>query len=158
MEQALEPPAAGQAPRVDFYVIGDPGPGACERMACRLAEKAWRQTHRVFLHAVSSEQAERLDELLWTFRADSFVPHALSGRPEAEEVAVLIGGGEPAFRTPGERSADVLINLAETVPPFYERFGRVAEVVGASEAQRRLARERFRYYRERGCQVASHKV
>ena len=139
--------------RVDFYVLGSEAPAeAVERTACRIAEKAFRAGHGVYLHVADEEAAGRLDELLWTFRAGSFVPHARwRGEGEPEE-PVLVGRIEPPA------GPDVLVNLAPAVPPFFSRFARVAEIVGGGEAQRAAARERFRWYRERGYPLHTHEL
>ena len=49
--------------------------------------------------------------------------------------------------------AAVLINLHAAPPPFFSRFERLAEIVGADEADAAAARERFRFYRERGYEL-----
>jgi DNA polymerase-3 subunit chi len=134
--------------RVDFYILSDPAPDARERISCRLAEKAYKMGHTVYLHTDSEGQAQRLDDLLWAFRAGSFVPHARSG--SGQESPILIGSGEPAA------DADLLITLSASVPAFYERFGRVAEIIDGSEENKRTGRERFRFYRDRGLQPQSH--
>lgn len=138
--------------RIDFYVLDSDSPDARERFACRLAEKAYDRGHRVYLHAADGAAAQRLDELLWTFRAGSFVPHGLAGAEPAEAVPVHIGHGEP------EGHDDVLINLAPDVPLFFSRFARVAEVVDSGEPGRQSARERYRFYRERGYTLESHDI
>jgi len=139
--------------RVDFYVLGSETPAeAVERTACRIAEKAFRHGHRVYLHVSDDGAAERLDELLWTFRAGSFVPHARWRGEGAPEEPVLIGRIEPP---PGP---DVLVNLAPAVPPFFSRFARVAEIVGGGAECRAAARERFRWYRERGYPLHTHEL
>ena len=53
---------------------------------------------------------------------------------------------------------DVLINLAGSVPSFFGRFERVAEIVDQSDAQKQVARERYRFYRDRGYALQSHNV
>jgi DNA polymerase-3 subunit chi len=137
--------------RVDFYILSERSDDARERLSCRLAEKAYKMGHTVFLHAESEIQAHRLDEMLWTFRAGSFVPHArCEDRPDPRP-PVLIGSGDPPF-TP----ANLLITLSRTVPPFYERFERIAEIVDQGEENKRMGRERFRFYRDRGVQPHSH--
>ena len=133
--------------RVDFYILPDPAPDARERLSCRLAEKAYKMGHTVYLHADSESQAQRLDDLLWTFRAGSFVPHARGG---GQPSPVLIGSGE----APG--AADLLITLSAAVPAFYERFTRVAEIIDGNEDNKRAGRERFRFYRGRGLEPQSH--
>lgn len=141
------------AVRVDFYVVSDGGPEARERVACRLAEKAWRKQHRVFVHTASRAAATKLDELLWTFRQDSFVPHGLDSPAADPGLPILLGGG-----TSPTGECEVLINVANQVPEFFERFVRIADVVGLGEEQRKVGRDRYRLYREHGCEIRSHDV
>lgn len=122
-------------------------------MACRIAEKAWKQDHRVFVHTQSAQAAAEMDDLLWTFRQDSFVPHGRDHDGTDIHTKVLIGdGGQPT------QPMDVLINLTDSVPLFFERFPRVAEIIPNDAKQKSLGRERFRYYREKGCTVESHRL
>ena len=139
--------------RVDFYVVDDASSQAREYAACRLAEKAWLQHHRVFVHTSSRDHARRVDELMWTFKQNSFLPHTIFPTNPDDTVAVLVGdGAAPAGET------DVLINLTEEVPVFYRQFDRVAEFVDATEQARVNGRKRFREYREHGCAIESHNV
>lgn len=139
--------------RVDFYIVGSPGPDSPQRFACRLAEKAWQSGHRVLIRAESEFDAQRIDELLWTYRPDSFVPHGLCSNPLDKELPVLIGNGaEP------QGELDVLINLGHSVPLYYDRCSRVAEIVGNTDEAREAGRERYRYYRDRNCSLNSHDV
>lgn len=142
--------------RVDFYVLEDSAAQARERFACRLTEKAWRLKHSVYLFAASPAEAQRLDSLLWTFSDRSFLPHVLDA-PDldpalAAATPVRVGAGEPAFE------AELLVNLGADVPLFFSRFARVAEIVGGDDAQRALARERFRFYRDRGYAMETHQI
>lgn len=138
--------------RVDFYILPGSSPRGRELLCCRLAEKAYKKGYSVYLHSESPGQAAQLDELLWTFRAGSFVPHALSSERPALPPPVLIGcGDEPP-------PADILINLASAVPLFFSRFERVAEVVDQDDARRTSGRERYRFYRDRGYPMQSHNL
>jgi DNA polymerase-3 subunit chi len=139
--------------RVDFYLLGAGGDRR-ELVACRLAEKAYRLGHRVYLLAPDSPAAIALDELLWTFSQGSFVPHALCrDAADVGEHPVLIGHDEPPASV-----SDVLVSLAPQVPAWFSRFARVAELVGADEDDKARARERYRYYRERGYPLANHNL
>ena len=142
------------APRIDFYLLEEPEAAACEATACRIAEKAWRHGHRVHLHVGSPESARRLDELLWTWRDESFVPHSVCSADEVSaDAPVTIGSGSlPQF------DSDVLLNLDACVPDGFERFARVAEVVGGGEPARSAGRERFRRYRAHGCELRTHRL
>jgi DNA polymerase-3 subunit chi len=138
---------------VDFYLLGAGGDSR-ERIACRLAEKAWRLGNQVYLLAPDKPATLELDELLWTFSQGSFVPHAVYTDDNSAEVhPVLIGHSEPPTGL-----HDVLINLAPEVPTWFSRFGRVAELVGAAEEDKTRGRERFRFYRERGYPLETHNL
>jgi DNA polymerase-3 subunit chi len=139
--------------RVDFYILGQADAQARLRLACRLAEKAWLQSQRVLLLTSGSAEAQALDEMLWTFRDRSFVPHEIYSPDRGSRASVLIS--EHA-RVPGD--ADVLINLREEVPENFERFARVIEPVDADPARRQAGRARFRFYRDRGLAPDSHEV
>jgi DNA polymerase-3 subunit chi len=138
-------------PRVDFYILTGETPAARDLLSCRLAEKACKQGHRVYMHTESDAHARRLDELLWTFRAGSFLPHALLRDATQPPPPILIGSG--AEPPPVQ---DVLINLAAEVPEFFGQFERVAEIV--DPAAKEAGRARFRFYREHGCQPDSHTI
>ena len=142
------------SPRIDFYVLEQDSPQARLRFACRLAEKAVKHQHRV--HALTEDEptAHTLDELLWTFRAESFVPHGLGAPAAGDGVPVTIGSD--ATPVPGDSA--VLINLTPTVPPCFDGFERVMEIIDASEDGRRAGRERFRFYRDNGFDPQTHRI
>jgi len=139
--------------RVDFYILEDNGSDARQRFACRLAEKAWQQGNKVYIHTGDPALSSQLDELLWTFSQGSFVPHGLDTDPAADEAEIHIGhGDEPRHHD------EVLINLGSEVPLFFSRFQRVAEVIDGDEQNRLQGRERFRFYRDRGYPLESHNI
>ena len=139
--------------KVDFYLLGA-GHNSHALFACRLTEKVWRLGHRAYLLTADPAAANELDELLWTFSQGSFVPHALYRQEEdADNHPVLIGHAEPPAAL-----SDVLISLSAEVPAWFSRFTRVVEMVGASEDDKARARERFRFYRERGYPLETHNL
>ena len=97
--------------RVGFYVVQSDAPGARLSVAVRLAEKAFQQGHRIFINAVDESQARQLDEMLWSHKPASFLPHALHGKEHSETIA--IGWGQE----PGAHN-DLLFNLQLETPPF----------------------------------------
>jgi DNA polymerase III subunit chi len=143
--------------RVDFYLISAEEEGGTRYAACRLTSKAYQLGHRVYILTGSPEETTELDNLLWTFSAGSFIPHRIHGARSGEtpdpEVPVLIG-----HQPPPEACSDVLISLSSQIPDYYERFARVAELVPAAESERSAARERFKFYRDRGCAVQTHNL
>jgi DNA polymerase-3 subunit chi len=142
--------------QVDFYILGSDSDEARLLLACKIVDKATQLDHHVYVHSTSDAEAQKLDELLWTFSQGSFIPHAVvrsaSEKPPLEPV--LIGVNQP----PGPGRWDVLVNLAADVPEFFSRYGRVAEVVDANAARREQSRERYRFYRDRGYKLNTHQV
>jgi DNA polymerase-3 subunit chi len=136
------------APQVDFYVLASADPAQRDLFACRLTEKAFRLGHRVHLHVADEQAARALDDLLWDFSPTGFVPHALAG--DATDVAVRIGWQEAGA------TGDLLINLDLTVPAFFDRFARVAEIVVQEERIHRASRAHFRHYRDHGLEPTTH--
>ncbi|MBV2133825.1 DNA polymerase III subunit chi [Pseudomonas sp. MAP12] len=129
--------------RIDFYILPDSDAATRLTYACRLAAKAWREGHRIYLHCQDQAQAEALDARLWSFSAASFVPHQLADA--GNDAPLLLAWGPDAG---GEQS--LLINLASSVPAFFERFARIAEVVNQDPQTRDALRTSYRFYRERG--------
>lgn len=136
---------------IDFYVLEGAAPGKREQFACRLVEKAHGLGHDIFIHVDNEAAARRIDDLLWTFKEDSFIPHGIAGQEDTAKV--LIGHGEEPSDTP-----HLLINLTQEVPGFFSRFERVAEVLDDAEDTRQAGRDRFRFYRERGYSLRTHKL
>lgn len=139
--------------RVDFYVLSQEGGDARQRFACRLAEKAVEQGNRVYMQAASLADAQRLDDLLWTFNERSFLPHELGTAPSHEKVMLLVG--DVAAPTTHRQ---LLINLTDMLPAELESYARIAEIVDPDPERKRLSRERYKAYRERGCELESHNV
>ncbi|HEX6639371.1 MAG TPA: DNA polymerase III subunit chi [Steroidobacteraceae bacterium] len=146
-------------PRVDFYVSGEAGDAARLRLACRVAEKAYLAKQRVVAYSDDNALLPRFDELLWTFGDGSFVPHDIVARDGAtcETPVVLTTGPLPADPFI-DRESSVLLNLASTVPPFFERFARVAEFLDARPDVRSAGRERFKTYRGKSIEPQTHNV
>ena len=141
-------------PRIDFYVSDDAGAEVRLRLACRIAEKAYLARQQVVVLLDDAEALRRFDELLWTFGDGSFVPHdAVTAADAACEAPVALTIGPlPAGHT------DALLNLGGAVPPFFERFNRVAEFLDARPEVRAAGRERFKVYRGRSIEPQTHNV
>ena len=135
--------------RVGFYVVQSNEPGERLSVAVRLADKAFEQGHQVFINAASEAQAQTLDELLWSYRPASFLPHALHGQ-EYSELLAIGWGQEP------QGHSGLLINLQLEIPAFFSRFERVAEVVTQDAESLAALRASWTFYRERGYELEKH--
>ncbi len=140
--------------RIDFYIISQAGQHSRQTFACRLAEKAYRLQNTVHIQAGNRADADRLDELLWTFRDGSFVPHQRCTEPSDEQSSPVTIGCEDDPIEP----RDLLINLCDDIPACAEAFPRVAELVTSDDDSKQLSRKRFATYRDQGHALETHKV
>jgi DNA polymerase-3 subunit chi len=138
-------------PQVDFYILSEPQQR--DRFACRLVEKTYRLGHRVYVHTEDAAAAQAMDEMLWTFRGGSFVPHEQYSENRAAQSPVVVG-----YHASPATDAEVLINLSGRRTDFYGRFERVAEVIDGDEQSKLAARERYRFYRDRGYPLETHQI
>lgn len=129
--------------RIEFYVLSTERPADRVRAACQLAMKAWRHGLPVFVRAADAAQCAELDEQLWLFKKDCFVPH--NQHTEDPLAPVVIGLDEEPSSSHG-----VLINLNVAISKHIEHFSRVIEIVNQEPDLLTACRDNFRSYRQRG--------
>ena len=127
--------------RIDFYQL-NPARHAWDQVVCRLCQKAWDSRQLTLLLTQNEEQSRYLDQKLWTFADDSFIPHDSETTPDFVTPILIHDAPDPA----GERQ--LLINLASSVPAWFAQFERVIELV--TEENKSQARANYSYYKERG--------
>ena len=137
--------------RADFYLIQKPRfREEPLLLVCELARKAHEAGQPCIVLARDSAQAEQLDDLLWSFNPDAFIPHQIvdpdMDEDDDEEAAVLIATPEHdvALRP-------LVINLRDAA--VEGSFERVLEVVPADDSARGPLRERWKQYKARGLEV-----
>lgn len=137
-------------PRADFYLIDKPRFREQPLLlVCELAKRAFAAQQPTLILTRDHAQAEALDELLWAFDEDAFIPHQLAGDDDDANTAVLIV-------PPGVDTQDrpLLINLRESCPDLH--CERVLEVVAADPAERDGSRLRWREYQRRGFELVKN--
>ncbi|WP_028387705.1 DNA polymerase III subunit chi [Legionella fairfieldensis] len=139
--------------RVDFYLLKSNQAQARLLLICRLLEKAYLRGHRIFVYCDNQKDAEELDELLWTFKDNSFIPHNLQGEGPEPPPPIQIGySNEP------RGFDDILFNLSAEVPSFYSRFRRIIEIVLNEETAKKSSRAHYREYRAKQCELQTHEI
>ena len=142
--------ATQPVPRADFYLITtarfreEP-----LRLVCELARKAHDANLSTLVLARDAEQAEQIDDLLWAFDDDAYIPHQFAGDDEDELAPVLIAA--PDIDTPMRA---LVINLRDAAVPG--NVDRVLEVVSADDSARGPLRERWKQYQARGFDLKKH--
>ncbi len=136
--------------RIDFYILADEQEAARLHFACRLIDKARHMGNQVYVCSRDESQAQELDQLLWTFRPESFIPHQLHTKDD-DTGSVLIGWGEDCSNHHG-----LLINLSHQVPEYFSRFERLVEVVCQQQDVLEATRKHYGFYRDRGYPIQSN--
>ncbi|HEX2549875.1 MAG TPA: DNA polymerase III subunit chi, partial [Gammaproteobacteria bacterium] len=95
-------------PKIDFYLLQESGAHDRLNFACRLIEKIYKQKHRIFIYVSNIKEAHDIDERLWTYREDSFLPHHIQGEGPNPPPPIQIGFSEAPLN---ER--DILLNLSQ---------------------------------------------
>ncbi len=124
--------------------------GAVDKLAaaCALLGKACLQKKPVLVYAPKPETAQLIDRLLWTQPALGFFPHCRADSPLAADTPILI-----TDRLDQLPQDDRLMNLGLEIPPGFSRFHSLIEVVGQDDEDRNAARERVKFYKDRGYEI-----
>lgn len=137
-------------PRVDFYLIDKPRFREDPLLlVCELARRAFNHQQASAILASSQDQAEMLDERLWDFSDDAFIPHQIAGDEDDGITPVLI---VPPAMAVEERP--LAINLRESCA--LGKHERILEVVAADPAQRVGSRQRWSEYKRLGYELHKH--
>jgi len=142
-------------PRVDFYLLKSDSPNERLIFSCRLAEKAYDNNSRLYIHMDNQQEAEALNKTLWTFRQNSFIPHQLYNPAQKDDfdTPILIGyGAIPAIQS------SVVLNLSNGTPRCFDDFERILEVIPSDETSKKLARMRYKHYRECNYTLETHNI
>ena len=133
--------------RIDFYFNANDR----IRTACKVAAKAYRQKHRVVVCVTDTESARLIDHMLWSDEPTGFIPHCQSTHSLVMNTPVLI-----TMRVEESAHDEVLINLTNSPPRVFGRFQRLIEIVSLDASDRDSARDRFRFYKDRGYEIHHH--
>ncbi|MCK9537696.1 DNA polymerase III subunit chi [Dokdonella sp.] len=137
-------------PQAAFYLIDKPRFRAEPLLlVCELARRAFAAELPTLILARSAEQAQALDEILWAFDEEAFIPHQIAGEEDDAITPVLIVA--PGTTTPDR---PLVINLRDECAPG--QFERVLEVVPADADQRAGSRERWKTYKAAGFELVKH--
>lgn len=131
---------------ISFYQVMDSTPASVDETLPALLLKILSSgTHKVIVRCPSKERAMRLNDSLWTFSDDAFLPHGT----EEDGYKDL----QPIFITDTQENpngAEFLILLSGAEAPDFSHYLRVFDMFEASEIQQQKARLRFKDYKDKG--------
>jgi DNA polymerase-3 subunit chi len=138
---------------VSFYILPTESLEDRYLFACKLIEKAYRSGSFCYVLTDDAEQSRIIDDLLWTFRAGSFIPHQIyTGEPPGLEKVILIG----SLAAP-EHWQKTIFNLSSRYPNLGPQTERILEILDNSETTKEAGRNRYRQYQQSGMTVTTHK-
>ncbi len=114
--------------------------------ACRLVRKARNQNCKIVLLAADHVQLAALDEALWTFSEQDFLPHVMADDALAAQTPIILTTNDEVDLPHHQ----MLINLSGATPHHFARFERMFEIVSINEEDILASRERYRFYKARG--------
>jgi DNA polymerase-3 subunit chi len=135
--------------KADFYVLPSSDPDARARFLCRLVEKIRALGHQIFIQASNETEAQRIDQLLWEYRPESFIPHSLINETDNADVKI----GWDTQRPPHQ---DVYVNLDLEIPEDALKFDRILEIVVQSEDVLTSTRSNYKLYQKNSVQIDMH--
>ena len=118
--------------RIDFYQL-NPARHRYDQVVCQLCQKAYDSQQLTLLLTRDPQQSQHLDQKLWTFRDDSFLPH------DSEEVEGLVSPILIHDNPDPGSDRQLLINLSPSVPIYFAQFERVIELEPTSSEARSLS-------------------
>ena len=136
--------------QVDFHILQDTSVEARWLYVCRFIEKVERLGHSILVVVDTLEEAQELDDLLWSFKPESFIAHQIIGGDEEAKVEIT-------YTTNAGEHHDVLINLSSQIPEYFSRFARAAEIVIQEPKILENTREHYKFYKQRGYPITQHK-
>ena len=121
-----------------------------ERVLPALLEKSLSRDWRCLVRVGNRERAEVLDGVLWTFRDDSFLPHALSGSSIDARQPILLTDD----RSANPNGADVCFVVDGTDLGEIDGYQRVVYMFdGADQSAVQAARDVWRQTKGQGHNV-----
>ena len=135
--------------QIDFHILQDASVEARWLYVCRFIEKVERLGHSILVVVDTQEEAQELDDLLWSFKPESFIAHQIIGGDEEAKVEITYTANA------GEHH-DVLINLSSQIPEYFSRFARAAEIVIQEPKILENTREHYKFYKQRGYPITQH--
>ncbi len=126
--------------RCDFYVLPSTAPEKREHFLYKLLEKVTALGHRVYIRAASEQQASILDNKLWDYSEQGFIPHSLIAEGLNSPVEIGYGDSLPEHR-------DVFLNFDLEIPEHALAFDRILEIVVQTPEILAATRENYKLYK-----------
>mgnify|MGYP000745249044 CR=1 FL=1 len=142
--------------RIDLYLLKGNTFSDQIDFCCRLTEKALPQHPKIFIQTAESIQNEALNNALWDFKAESFLPHIVgqeidTGTSNIPSPPIVID--THTIKAYPENKQSLLITLCKELPANYQQFKRLCLIVLNIEEDIQNARKLYKHIKRQGLEV-----
>ena len=136
--------------RIEFYSnVADK-----KQLLLSLTEKALGKHRQVTVFTEDTIAAADISDCLWQYQPANFLPNVMADHLYAANTPIIIVCKTNAVGQMDHVLQDeILINLTLKEPPFFSRFTQLVEIVGSDESDKLNARQRYKFYRDRGYEI-----
>ena len=114
----------------------------------QITEKAYKAGYRCLVRLGTKNDVSRINEALWTFHADSFIPHGSEKDGNADKQPIWITDKE---ENPNQANALIINGAANYDPSEYDLCCDIFD--GKQEIEVQAARERWAQYKKQGLEL-----
>ncbi len=132
--------------QVIFHQLADDSQLA--KKVCDITAQAFTQKQKLVVLCGTQKEAEQVDELLWQFPSDRFIPHNLHGEGPAAGTPVEI-----CWSTEQLSRRAVVVNMSKALIQTHKQFQKVIDFVPQAEDAKQAARLRYKQYQQAGCHM-----
>ena len=112
----------------------------------KLLEKVVRLGHKVYIRAASEQQANLLDNRIWDYQDQAFLPHSLVAEGLESPIEIGYGDAQPTHK-------DIFLNFDLEIPDQALSFNRIIEIVVQEQSILEATRCNFRHYKKAGFDI-----
>ena len=139
---------------VDFYILSKDDIGSTMVFVCKLSEKVYKMKKSISILTPNHDFSEKLSELLWGFKKESFLPNTIEISKKKEcSNSISVTHNEDFLD-----NSDVLINLSDQDMDNCQSANRLIEIIPNNEELKKRARKKYKEYKESNYDVRSHNI
>ena len=114
---------------------------------CKIIKKYFEQEKRVIVSSKDQNVINNINNLLWTFEQLSFIPHCIEKDYDSLTPVLLMDAN---FKNDSisKKDYNIFINLDDEEKTDYHDHDVIVEVVSDNERKKKLAREKYLYYKK----------
>lgn len=140
--------------QIDFYLLPGNDLSGLMLFCARLCEKAYEQHLRVHVQTSDSLETESLDETLWSFRPESFLPHMQAAA--TEQVPEPISFSHDAKALTGANQPDLVLLTQPILPSGWNVNVRTALLINNDERIIQASRWLYKKLAQEGHSLNTH--